>query len=227
MNELVTMQKNQGTTTSLLVAEKYGKRHDNVVRDIRKLMSMLPENRLLNFEERNYIDDRGKTYPYFVMTRDGFMLAVMRFTGEKALKTQWDFIDAFNRMEQILLNQQNLSWQQARLDGKNACRDLTDVIGAFVEYAAGQGSPNARMYYTVISKLTNQALGLINSASKKPFRDVLDGIHLSFLSSAEYVARQALLDGMTDKLHYKDIYKLARERIISFAAALPRQRIAA
>lgn len=227
MNELVTIQKNQGTTTSLLVAEKYGKRHDNVVQTIRKLMKVLPHERLLNFKEMFYQDQYGRNQPYFVMTRDGFMLAVMRFTGEKALKTQWDFIDAFNRMEQILLNQQNLSWQQARIDGKSARRDLTDVIGEFVEYAAGQGSTNARMYYTVISKLTNQALGLIKSASTKPFRDVLDGIHLSFLSSAEYVARQALLDGMTGNLNYKDIYKLARERIVAFAATLPRQRIAA
>jgi Rha family phage regulatory protein len=303
MNELVMVQRGKGTTTSLLVAEKYGKRHDNVVRDIRKLMSMIPQNRLLNFEERNYIDDRGKTYPYFVMTRDGvargetmnelvmvqrgkgtttsllvaakfgkrhnsvlraiknlecsasfternfapskyedstgrtlpmyfitrdgFTFLAMGFTGKEASEWKEKFIDAFNRMERIILNQQNLSWQQARLDGKNARRDLTDVIGAFVEYASGQGSTNARMYYTVISKLTNQALGLIKSASKKPFRDVLDGIHLSFLSSAEYVARQALLDGMTEKLHYKEIYKLARERITAFAVTLPRPMIAA
>lgn len=227
MNELVTIQSGKGTTTSLVVAGRFGKQHKNVLQAITNLIADLSENDRLNFQPSEYTDTTGRKLPMYQMTRDGFSLLAMGFTGKKALRWKIQFLAAFNQMEQIILNHQNLSWQQARLDGKNARRDLTDVIGAFVEYAAGQGSTNARMYYTVISKLTNQALGLIKSASKKPFRDVLDGIHLSFLSSAEYVARQALLDGMTEKLHYKDIYKLARERIIAFAATLPRQRIAA
>lgn len=226
MNELVTIQKGRGITTSLLVAQVFGKQHKNVLRAI-GLMECSDTFHRLNFEPVEYVDVKGEKRPMCLITRDGFAFLAMGFTGKKASQFKEQYIAAFNRMERILLNQQNLSWQQTRLDGKNARRDLTDVIGAFVEYAAGQGSTNARMYYTVISKLTNQALGLIKSASKKPFRDVLDGIHLSFLSSAEYVARQALLAGMTEKLHYKDIYKLARERIIAFAATLPRQRIAA
>jgi len=37
------------------------------------------------------------------------------------------------------------------------------------------------------------------------------------LLSAEQVARKALLDGMNTKLHYKDIYQLAKQRVFQLA----------
>ena len=43
------------------------------------------------------VEDRG-----FRMTRDGFSMLVMGFTGAKAVKWREAYIDAFNRMEQAL-----------------------------------------------------------------------------------------------------------------------------
>ena len=37
-----------------------------------------------------------------VMTRDGFTLLAMGFTGEKALKFKLDYINAFNQMEETI-----------------------------------------------------------------------------------------------------------------------------
>ncbi|MDC4963180.1 Rha family transcriptional regulator, partial [Acinetobacter baumannii] len=36
--------------------------------------------------------------PFFRISKDGFMLLVMGFTGEKAMKTKIEFINAFNWM---------------------------------------------------------------------------------------------------------------------------------
>ena len=91
----------QPVTNSLLVAEKFEKEHKNVLRDIRNLVAQNCAVRNL-FVETTYVSERGCDEPLFVMGRDGFSLLVMGFTGEKALQFKLDFINAFNRMEEML-----------------------------------------------------------------------------------------------------------------------------
>lgn len=70
------------TTTSLLVAEHFKKRHDHVLRAIRAIMAASPEEVWRpNFGARDYVDRRGKTQPIIDLTHDGFAVAVMGFTG--------------------------------------------------------------------------------------------------------------------------------------------------
>ena len=89
------------TTTSTDVAKHFGKRHDNVVRDIESLVSQLPPEALLNFEEGYYtLSATGEQqHKQYTITRDGFTLLAMGFTGKKALAFKLAYIDAFNRME--------------------------------------------------------------------------------------------------------------------------------
>jgi Rha family phage regulatory protein len=68
--------------SSLQVAEHFGKRHDNILRDIKRLE--IPEDfNLRNFAEIVYEDNRGRKQPMYLMTRDGFTLLVMGFTGPR------------------------------------------------------------------------------------------------------------------------------------------------
>jgi anti-repressor protein len=75
MNELV-YQSNKGTpvTNSLLVSQKFGKEHKNVLSLIRK---MTAENSavLSMFYETTYYNEQNKQQPMFVMNRDGFTLS--------------------------------------------------------------------------------------------------------------------------------------------------------
>lgn len=107
MNELVFVQNEAALTNSLLVAEKFGKRHDNVLRDIRNLMVGLPKNEETPlFEELSYTDSQnGQEYPMFVMNRDGFTLLAMGFNGKKAMQFKLEYIAAFNAMEKALKEQ--------------------------------------------------------------------------------------------------------------------------
>lgn len=105
MKELVFKgENNQALTNSLLVAEKFGKAHQHVLRDIRNLiegMSKIGDTPM--FVETTYIHPQnGQAYPMFVMNRDGFTLLSMGFTGEKALGFKLDYIAAFNKMESII-----------------------------------------------------------------------------------------------------------------------------
>ncbi|EAI3893879.1 hypothetical protein YH57_05125 [Campylobacter jejuni] len=89
-------------TTSLSVAEVFNKNHKNIIRKINEF----PKDNFtkLNFELSKYIDSTGRILPCYKITRDGFSLLVMGFTGEKAYKWKIEFIKAFNEMEKRLRN---------------------------------------------------------------------------------------------------------------------------
>ena len=97
MTELVTVENNQVVASSRVVAENFGKRHDNVVRDIENLkISLLKSEEL--FYKTTYTS-RGKEYPMYLINKKGFMLLVMGFNGAKALETKMRFLDRFEQME--------------------------------------------------------------------------------------------------------------------------------
>lgn len=105
MNEklgLVVMDS-KVVVSSRTVAEVFEKEHKNVLRDIQTLGA--DEDFIkLNFEPSTYCDRTGRTLPEFLITRDGFTLLAMGFTGVKAMKFKIAYIEAFNKMEEKLKN---------------------------------------------------------------------------------------------------------------------------
>jgi len=91
-------------TTSLRVAGHFQKQHRNVRRDIEKLLTDCPDQEfsLLNFEQSDYQNERGKTYSMFKMTEQGFALLAMGFTGQQALQWKIDFLNDFRAKERQL-----------------------------------------------------------------------------------------------------------------------------
>lgn len=93
-------------TTSLEVAKIFGKRHDNVVRDIRSIIDNCPKRfTALNFEASNYLDNTGRSLPMFIIFKDGFTLLVMGYTGPEAMRFKLAYIEAFNALETELQRQ--------------------------------------------------------------------------------------------------------------------------
>lgn len=87
-------------TTSLSVANVFEKRHSDILAQIREF----PKD---DFTERNfplseYTDSTGRKLPCYNLTRDGFSLLVMGFTGTRAYKWKIEFIEAFNKMEAMI-----------------------------------------------------------------------------------------------------------------------------
>lgn len=99
----ITIVDGKPTTLSTDVARHFGKQHYNVLRDIDNLRAQLDADHALNFEEMVIEVEIGsgatrKDRAYRI-TRDGFTLLAMGFTGKKALAFKLAYIDAFNRME--------------------------------------------------------------------------------------------------------------------------------
>ena len=91
------------TVSSLQVAEIFGKRHDHVLRDIRQVLTQVPEIFIKsNFGVFEYPVRRGfgtEMVKAYLLSKDGFVLLTMGYTGEKAMKFKVAYIDRFNEME--------------------------------------------------------------------------------------------------------------------------------
>ena len=103
MNELITVVDGKPVVTSKQVADHFGKQHRNVLVDIKSLLSGSGEFGELNFLLTTYISSQNKELPCYEMTRDGFTLLAMGYTGKDALLWKVKYIEAFNAMERELL----------------------------------------------------------------------------------------------------------------------------
>lgn len=93
--QLVTVENDQVVTTSLRVAEHFGKRHCEVLRLINTLECsdlFRARNFALSYYERKN-GNITRSYPMYYLTRDGFTFLAMGFTGKVAAR----FKEAFNQ----------------------------------------------------------------------------------------------------------------------------------
>jgi Rha family phage regulatory protein len=142
LENAVFLHDGHAVTTSLKVAEIFGKSHKNVVRDIRKILEFLEvglpkigetsvgdrlnfepisEFNRRNFPPISYLDPRNREQQMYEITRDGFAFLVMGFTGAEAMKFKIAYIDRFNEMEAVLkegfhksMNQVERYWFERR-----------------------------------------------------------------------------------------------------------------
>jgi Rha family phage regulatory protein len=109
MNELVIMHDQRAVTSSLRVAEVFGKQHKDVLETVKNLVA---ENSAAKFFAEGTYKSRGKEYPLYFMNRDGFSLLAMGFTGKEALKFKIQYIQAFDSMEATLKRLPVKNWIQ-------------------------------------------------------------------------------------------------------------------
>lgn len=102
MNKLTTISNGQVVVSSRQIAENFEKNHQHIMESIRNLTVENSTVKSLFFSSK-YINERGREYPEYLMNRDGFSLLVMGFTGAKALEWKLKYIEAFNRMEKLLV----------------------------------------------------------------------------------------------------------------------------
>ncbi|EKS8370740.1 ORF6C domain-containing protein [Bacillus thuringiensis] len=108
-NDLVFENNGEVVTDSLTIAEMFGKRHDNVLSDIKLQMEYAGEKfSLLNFQESHYTNERGRKYPKYNLTEEAFTLVVFGYNTKEAVQTKIRFIQEFKRMKKQIQNQQQV-----------------------------------------------------------------------------------------------------------------------
>lgn len=110
MKEL-TIKNHKGINVidSREVAEMIGKKHDNLLRDIRGYIKVIEESSKLRsqdfFIESTYKNSQNKTQPCYLLTKQGCEMVANKMTGEKGILFTAEYVQAFNKMEEhIKLN---------------------------------------------------------------------------------------------------------------------------
>lgn len=120
----VIEHKGVPVVSSRKVARVFEREHRDVLESIRNA-AKTTENFAADFSATNFIQSeyklRGRKYPEYLLTKDGFTYTVMGFTGEKAAMFKVAYINRFNEMQEQLE-----ALQLARLEFP----ELTDAIQA-------------------------------------------------------------------------------------------------
>ena len=225
---LVELNHGEVWTTSLLVADKFSKRHADVLRAVEKL-ECSPE-----FSQRNFAltsaevaqpNGGFRAVPMYRITRDGFSFLAMGFTGRAAAVWKEAFIAAFGRMERELRRlavQQSLpDWQEARQLGKADRRDLTDAVQALClrAHKRGDSTTPLGLWETSATRVITTALFETNGERIAAIRDRLTARQLRRLAMAEECYARALDSLLDTNAHHRAINEQSKVAVLSFAAA--------
>lgn len=153
----ISKGKEVTVVTSLDVAETFGKEHRNVLKDIRELECSENFGRL-NFEPTSYKDKFNREQPMYYITRDGFTLLAMSYTGEKAMKFKEAYINQFNQMEELL-------------KGKLIEREKGIAVRQSLTKAIQQSSENERMHGHAYSTYTDIVYRTVFGKTAKQLRE--------------------------------------------------------
>ena len=165
---LVFIKNDTPLTTSRTVAERFDKPHNDVMKSIRRLIDDMggvgKSSQSSMFVETTYVNKQNKQQPMYLMTRDGFSLLAMGFTGKKALEFKLKFIDAFNRMEQALSVPQierDARWLETRQGTKISHRPFTDAIKLLISHLRQHGEKREDGYiYGHLTNIMQNACGV-------------------------------------------------------------------
>ncbi|MEM5767592.1 MAG: Rha family transcriptional regulator [Bacillota bacterium] len=214
-NDLMIFEhREHAVVSSRTVAEKFEKQHYHVTDAIENLIHENSGVRFM-FSRSSYETERGRSYKEYLMTRDGFSLLVMGFTGKEALEWKLKYIQAFNAMESFIRERQSTEWLMTRKQGKLVRRNETDTIANLIDYAKAQGSRNADRMYQVYSKMVNALVGIDSGQ-----RDSVPFKTISIIGFLEDMILHTVDEEMQKGTHYKEIYQICKsngEQIMRFA----------
>src|SRR6056297_1605804 len=113
----IKIKNGKPLVSSRNVAKVFKKDHNKVLRDIREL-DISDSFRESNFGLSAYKAGK-RSYSEYLMTRDGFTILVMGYTGKKAMEFKEAYINAFNNMESFIKN---------RMKSRMEYPEMTDAI---------------------------------------------------------------------------------------------------
>ena len=102
---VTTYDGEKAIVSSRKIADVFSKRHFIVLRDIDNLINKASDNFTdNNFVCSKYKDKSGKSNREYLLTKDGCVMLVMGYTGEKAMQFKEEYIKQFNQMEELIKN---------------------------------------------------------------------------------------------------------------------------
>jgi Rha family phage regulatory protein len=138
-NVPVRLHEGQPSCFSYDIAKDFNKAHKDVLRVIDRVRDECGEEfDRRNFAPVDYLDAKGRSFRAYRMSRDGFSLVVMGFTGSDAMAWKVKYIAAFNAMASELARVAS----ESALAFRSELDALVSLIGD-VEAKAARQTPAA------------------------------------------------------------------------------------
>ena len=174
MNNLVIMKSKQALTTSLKVAETFEKKHQHVLRDIDSLKKDV-SNFGHMFEETSIKDSYGREQRAYFMNRDGFTLLAMGYTGKKALQFKLKYIEAFNKMEKTIREQELPQTPEERLaltmEVTNRLDKRVTNVEEKIDYLTNTSELNETQRYQLLQARKQKVIQACGGADSNYYRE--------------------------------------------------------
>lgn len=211
--EIKKINKEEVTVVSSLdIAETFGKRHADVLRDVENL-ECSDEFRERNFALSSYRSVQNREFPLYLITRDGFTLLVMGYTGDKAMKFKEAYIRQFNAMEKALIGK-----MKEREKGIAVRQALTNALQLSQENERMHGHAYSTytnvIYKAVFGKDAKHLREEYGITKKENLRDCFSEEELKAVQSVEMVVSGLIdfgwsYDQIKDFILHQDLMRLA------------------
>lgn len=212
----------QIVVSSRTIADDFSKRHADVIRAIEEYLTDAEVRSLNCLIESSYIDSKGEARKEYLITRDGFSLLIMGFKGKEALQWKLKYIEAFNKMEEIIKNSvPQISKRQELIlnivDSKNQF-EMASAIKELEEYthqiAHHEGAKSicddSIITRPVVAKYIRECYGEELKELGVPLYDlILNREFSSFLETKGYIAPTRFPkkngEGLEEKVHFQPL----------------------
>ena len=229
MSNLLNVKNETIYVSTKILAEKLNRQHRVIYNLVNKYKKELEILGVLSFQSVPKKDNiGGGTSKVFYLNEEQyiFLITNMRTKANEidtVMKAKMEISKQFVQMRKWILEQKTQKANQEYIETRNKSKlgrkQETDIIKTFIEYAINQGSKSANKYYMAISKMENQAFFILKEKFKN-VREILNITQLSKIIIADMIVRQALIDGMDREMFYKDIFQLAKKRVVDLANSL-------
>jgi phage regulator Rha-like protein len=209
--------------TSLQIAKHFSIPHNDLLKKIRAFHSFdeLIKVGKISRLKRHY---RGQEFPYFELDADAFSFTCLSITSKKAEAFKWAFIQAFKQATTeaisarvaIECNKANEAWIEARCDGKDTRKSLSDKIKEFCSYAEeqrGESYGKNCPYFKIITDAIYNHLNIEAPKGGKAPRDTLSGDRVEAIQRAEAVVIDLLDEVMATNGTRKNLKARIVERL--------------
>ena len=157
----VQIQNSQPVTTSEFVAQAFGKQHKHVLEKIEQISKEIkasffePNFRLKAKQVKTGFGFREtKSYE---LTKDGFMLLVMGFTGKQAMAIKIAYIEAFNAISEAILDLNNTVSDGIK-PAKTTADDRTGLRQAVAALVVRKGIDYSSAYSMIHQRFNVEAI---------------------------------------------------------------------
>ena len=208
-NELIIVKNGEVFTTSLIISNGANINHRQIKETIQKHSNKIKSFGLLVAYHAESTGGRPSEYYILNEPQATFLITLLKNT-DAVVNFKLELVQQFYNMKQVLMHKSTIEWKEARAIGKEARRELTDTIRDYlIPLAIEQGSQNCDKYYKHYSVLASAIVSV-------PDREYTNSESLHNLRIVENIIINVIMQGVTQKKYYKDIYRDCKKRLQQF-----------